>query len=337
MPEREWADKDYYATLGVQKGAAEADIKKSYRKLAQKYHPDANPGDAAAEEKFKEVSHAYDVLSDAKTRKEYDDFREMLSSGFGGFGGPGGPGGAGAGGRRIRFEDLGDLGDIFTRAAGSASGGGNIFTDEIFGSIFNRGGGRATKGRDAETEISLPFREALEGTTASLRLTDPGTGAQRSIKVRIPAGVSDGARIRVPGKGNPSPNQGQPGDLYVTVTVVPHPIFGRKGKDLTLALPITYTEAALGAEVTVPTLDGGTVTLKIPAGTQPGKTFRIRGQVGGKGGGLNGSLGDKAGDMLVTVSVVVPQKLSKESKALLEQFAEAQPESPREHLGSARG
>ncbi len=214
MPEREWADKDYYATLGVQKGAAEADIKKSYRKLAQKYHPDANPGDAAAEEKFKEVSHAYDVLSDAKTRKEYDDFREMLSSGFGGFGGPGGPGGAGAGGRRIRFEDLGDLGDIFTRAAGSASGGGNIFTDEIFGSIFNRGGGRATKGRDAETEISLPFREALEGTTASLRLTDPGTGAQRSIKVRIPAGVSDGARIRVPGKGNPSPNQGHPDHLH---------------------------------------------------------------------------------------------------------------------------
>jgi molecular chaperone DnaJ len=325
MPEREWADKDYYATLGVQKGAPEADIKKSYRKLAQKYHPDANPGDAAAEEKFKEVSHAYDVLSDPKTRKEYDDFREMLSSGFGGFGGPGGAGS----GRRIRFEDLGDLGDIFTRAG--QSGSGNVFTDDIFGSIFGRtGGGRATrptKGRDQETEIALAFREALEGTTANLHLTEPG-GKQRSIKVRIPAGVSDGARIRVPRKGDESPNGGPPGDLFVKVSVVPHQIFGRKGRDLTLNLPITYPEAALGADVKVPTLDGGTVTLKIPAGTQAGKTFRIR----GKGGGLNG---DRAGDMLVTVNVVVPQKLTREAKALLEQFAGLQPESPREHLGTA--
>lgn len=322
MPEREWAEKDYYATLGVEKGAAEADIKKSYRKLAQKYHPDANPGDAAAEEKFKEVSHAYDVLSDAKTRKEYDDFREMMKSGFGG--GFGGAGGAGAGGRRIRFEDLGDLGDIFTRAGQS---GGNVFSDDIFGSIFGRGGTRPSKGRDQETEFALGFREALEGTTANLRLTEPTTGKQRSIKVRIPAGVSDGARIRVPKKGDSGPNGGPPGDLYVTVQVVPHQIFGRKGRDLTLALPVTFTEAALGADVTVPTLDGGTVTLKIPAGTQAGKTFRLR----GKGGGLNGT----GGDMLVTVNVVVPQKLTKEGRDLLERFAGAQPESPREHLGTA--
>src|SRR2546423_2130690 len=324
MPEREWADKDYYATLGVQKGAAEADIKKSYRKLAQKYHPDANPGDAAAEEKFKEVSHAYDVLSDPKTRKEYDDFREMLSSGFGGFGGPGGTGG----GRRIRFEDLGDLGDIFTRAG--QSGTGNVFTDDIFGSIFGRGGGaragRQTKGRDKETEIAVASREALEGTTANLHLTEPG-GKQRSIKVRIPAGVSDGARIRVPRKGDESPTGGPPGDLFVKVSVVPHHLFGRKGRALTLNLPITFSEAALGADVKVPTLDGGTVTLKIPAGTQAGKTFRIR----GKGGGLNG---DRAGDLLVTVNVVVPQKLTRVAKAVLEQFACLPPESPREHLGT---
>jgi molecular chaperone DnaJ len=331
MPEREWADKDYYATLGVQKGATEADIKKSYRKLAQKYHPDANPGDTAAEEKFKEVSHAYDVLSDAKTRKEYDDFREMLASGLGGFGGAGGPGGAG-GGRRIRFEDLGDLGDIFTRAG--QAGGGNVFTDDIFGSIFGRGGtgrgGRPTKGRDQETEIALAFREALEGTTANLHLTDPG-GKQRSIKVRIPAGVSDGARIKVPGKGDDSPNGGPPGDLFVKVSVVPHQIFGRKGRDLTLTLPITFSEASLGADVKVPTLDGGTVTLKVPAGTQAGKTFRIRGK--GGGGSSNGSMGD----MLVTVNVVIPQKLTKEARELLEQFAGVQPESPREHLETATG
>jgi molecular chaperone DnaJ len=324
MPEREWADKDYYATLGVQKGASEGDIKKSYRKLAQKYHPDANPGDTAAEEKFKEVSHAYDVLSDAKTRKEYDDFREMLTSGFGGYGGTAGP----AGGRRIRFEDLGDLGDIFTRAGQS---GGNVFTDDIFGSIFGRTagarGGRPTKGRDRTTEIALAFREALEGTTRTMTLTEPGA-KPRSIKVRIPAGVSDGYDLRVPGKGDESPNGGPPGDLLVKVSVVPHQIFGRKGRDLTLTLPITYAEAALGADVKVPTLDGGTVTLKIPAGTQAGKTFRIR----GKGGGLNG---EKAGDMLVTVNVVVPQKLTKEARHLLEQFAGVQPETPRDHLGTA--
>src|SRR5438132_3460511 len=329
MPEREWADKDYYVTLGVQKGASEADVKKSYRKLAQKYHPDANPGDTAAEEKCKEVPHAYDVRSDPKTRKEYDDFRERLASGFGGFGG----GGSAGGGRRIRFEDLGDLGDIFTRAG--QSGTGNVFTDDIFSSIFGRTGGgragRATKGRDQETEIALAFREALEGTTANLHLTEPG-GKQRSIKVRIPAGVSDGARIRVPRKGDESPNGGPPGDLFVKVSVVPHQIFGRKGRDLTLNLPITFSEAALGADVKVPTLDGGTVTLKIPAGTQAGKTFRIR----GKGGGSNGSLSDKT-DLLVTVNVVVPQKLTKEARELLEQFAGVQPESPREHLGKATG
>ena len=320
MPEREWAEQDYYATLGVPKGASEAEIKKAYRKLAQKYHPDANPNDKAAEEKFKEVSHAYDVLSDTKTRKEYDDFREMVSSGFGGgFGGFGG--GPSGGARRIRVEDFGDLGDIF-------SGAGAIFGEEALGSLFGRGP-RAAKGRDLETEIALSFEDALHGTTASLRLTEPGSGNQRSIKVRIPEGVQDGARIRVPRKGNPSPNGGQPGDLYVTVSVAPHRIFGRKGKDLTLTLPVTFAEAALGAEVAVPTLDGGTVTLKVPPGTQSGKTFRIR----GKGGmGANGS----GGDLLVTANVVVPQRLNKESKELLERFARAQPESPREHLEAGR-
>jgi molecular chaperone DnaJ len=324
MPEREWADKDYYATLGVAKTAPEAEIKKAYRKLAQKYHPDANPDDkAAAEEKFKEVSHAYDVLSDAKTRKEYDDFREMLSSGFGGFGGGGGRAGGGygapGGGRRVRLDDLGDLGDIFT-------GSGAIFGEDALGTLFGRSS--RVKGRDLETNISLTFEEALQGTTANLRLNDPGAGTQRSIKVRIPEGVQDGARIRVPGKGSPSPNSGPPGDLYVTVAVTPHPIFGRKGKDLTLTLPVTFPEAALGAEVAVPTIDGGTVTLRVPAGTQTGKTFRIR----NKGGGING----RHGDLLVTANVVVPQRLTKEARELLERFAESQPDSLRDHLGTTR-
>src|SRR6266700_4561168 len=325
MPEREWADKDYYAVLGVQKTASESEIKKSYRKLAQKYHPDANPGDKAAEERFKEVSHAYDVLSDAKSRKEYDDFREMLASGFGGFGGGFGRGPSGTGGRRVRVEDFGDLGDIFTRVSRS---GGNIFNDDVFGSIFGGGAGRAGRGGDLETEIALSFEEALDGTLANIRLTDPQTGEQRSIKVRIPAGVNDGQRIRVPGKGNPGPGGGRPGDLFVKVMVAPHPVFGRKGRDVTLNLPITFAEAALGAEVPVLTLDGSTVRLKIPAGTQTGKTFRIR----GKGGGRNGTGSSAVGDLLVTVNVVVPQKLSKEGQDLLQQFAQVQPESPREQV-----
>ncbi|HEU5002946.1 MAG TPA: DnaJ C-terminal domain-containing protein [Actinomycetota bacterium] len=325
MPEREWAEKDYYATLGVPKTASETEIKKAYRKLAQKYHPDANPGDKGAEEKFKEVSHAADVLTDTKSRKEYDDFREMVSSGFGGFpgGGWGSPGGAG-GGRRIRVEDLGDLGDIFgTTFGGGGRGGGGQATDDIFSSIFSRVGG-ATKGRDLETDIVLTFREALDGTLANLKLTEPGTGKQRTLKVRIPAGVQDGARIKVTGKGSPSSNGGKPGDLYVTVGVVTHPIFGRKGKDLTLNLPITFPEAALGAEVAVPTLDGPPVTLKVPAGTQHGRTFRIR----GKGGGGEG----QKGDLLVTATLVVPQKLSREAREALEAFATAVPENPRDHL-----
>jgi molecular chaperone DnaJ len=321
MPDREWAEKDYYAVLGVPKGAPEAEIKKAYRKLAQKYHPDANPNDKSAEDRFKEVSVAYDVLSDAKTRKEYDDFREMVSSGFGGFGGGGFGGGGPAGGRRIRIEDLGDLGNIFT-------GSDAIFGEEALGNLFGR---HKAKGRDLETTITLTFEEALNGTTANLRLADPAAGTQRSIKVRIPEGVSDGARIRVPGRGSASPSGGPSGDLYVTVGVSPHPIFGRKGKDLTLNLPITFPEAALGAEVPVPTLEGGTVTLKVPAGTQSGKTFRIRAR-GGKGG-LNG----KGHDLLVTTSVVVPQRLSRESRELLERFAQSQPESPRDHLKAERG
>ncbi|HWD09801.1 MAG TPA: DnaJ C-terminal domain-containing protein [Actinomycetota bacterium] len=322
MPEREWADKDYYAVLGVPKTASEADVKKAYRKLAQKYHPDANPNDTSAEERFKEVSGAYDVLGDAKQRKEYDDFREMLSSGFGGgFPGGGFPGGGrggrgpfGGGGTRIRIEDLGDLGNIFT-------GNDAVFGEDAINTLFGRG---KTKGRDLETTLQLGFEEALNGTTASLRLTDPG-GGSRSIRVRIPEGVTDGARIRVGGRGGPSPNGGPAGDLYVTVSVAPHPIFGRKGRDLTLSLPVTFAEAALGAEVAVPTLDGGSVTLKIPPGTQTGRTFRIRGKGGASG---------KANDLYVTANIVVPQRMSKEAKELLEQFAEVQPETPREHLGT---
>lgn len=317
MSQREWAEKDYYAVLGVPKTASESDVKKAYRKLAQRYHPDANPGNREAEEKFKEISQAYDVLSDARTRKEYDQFRQMLQTGFVGF-----PGGAGA--RRIRVEDLGDLfGD---RGAGGTFQ--DLIGDDLIGTLFGRGRGRAAgmRGSDLETEATIGFLEALEGTTVSLRLADPETGDTRSLKVKIPPGVQDGARIRVPGRGGASPGGSRPGDLYVRVRVEPHPIFGRRGPDLTMQLPITFVEAALGADVEVPTLNGSKVKLKIPAGTQPGKTFRIRGK-GARAGGSRG-------DLLVSVNVVVPPKLSKESRELLRKFAETANESPREHLAA---
>jgi molecular chaperone DnaJ len=314
MSQREWAEKDYYAVLGVKKDAPEAEIKKAYRKLAQRYHPDANPGDASAEGRFKEISQAYEVLKDEKKRKQYDQMREMLESGFVGFGSfP-------RGSRRIRVEDFGDLGDLFSRS-GYAGG-----FEDLFGGLFGQGGG-GRKGSDIERQATISFRDALEGTTLNMPIND-GAGT-RNLKVRIPPGVNDGDRIRLAGKGGPAPAGGQPGDLFVRVTVTPHPFFGRRGQDLTIKLPITITEAALGADVDVPTLNGATVKLKIPPGTQPGKTFRVR----GRGGSADGT----KGDLLVTIDVAVPTHLSEESRELLEKLHEMQRESPREHLRSTEG
>ncbi|MEX2458315.1 MAG: molecular chaperone DnaJ [Actinomycetota bacterium] len=374
---RDWFEVDYYAALGVAKNASQADVKKAYRKLAQKLHPDANPGDAAAEERFKEVSQAYDVLGDEKKRAEYDRVREMVASGAG-FGGGGGgfPGGGFPGG--VRFEDVefdGDLGDLF-------------------GSIFGGGGGgrgrgaRASRGSDLEAEVRVSFDEAIRGTEVPLRLSGParcdacnGSGAQpgtsvttcpdcggtgafaenqgffsmsrtcprcqgsgrlietpcgtcrgsgvknrtRTVTVKIPAGIKDGARIRVSGRGEAGPGAGRAGGRDVRVRVVPHRVFGRKGADLTLSLPISYPEAALGANVQVPTLNGP-VTLKVPAGTATGKTFRVRGKGAPKPGG-------GSGDLLVTVSVAVPSRLSKKEKELLEQFRDVHDDDPRAGLG----
>ncbi len=378
---REWFEKDYYSTLGVPKNSSAADIKKAYRKLAQKHHPDANAGDKDAEERFKEISAAYDVLGDEEKRKQYDEVREMAAAGYTG-GMPGG--GAGAGGR-VRYEnvdfggadfaDIGDLGDLFSMFRG---GGGRS------GARSRRGPAR---GADLETEVRISFEDAMQGTTVPVRIKGPatcatcgGSGAEpgtspvtcpqcggsgtisvnqgpfsmsqscprcggrgtiiehpchtchgsgtvtktRRFSVKIPAGVKDGARIRVAGRGEPGPPGAPPGDLYVVVRVAPHKLFGRKGSDLTLDLPVTYSEAALGANVPVPTLNGP-VTLKVPSGTKPGRTFRIRGKGAPKKGGH--------GDMLVTVNVDVPSKLSREEKDLLKQLKDAERESPRKRLG----
>ena len=383
-PQREWFEKDYYAVLGLTKGATEKEITRAYRKLAKQHHPDANPGNKDAEDKFKDISTAYDVLGDAAKRKEYDEVRNMVASGAGnpfagaGPGGFGGPGGAG-----VRWE-TGDMGDI----------GG---LGDLLGNIFG-GRGRRTQGRqpgagprrggDLEAEVHLSFDDAVRGSTIAVQLTGaapchtcggtgaaPGTvpqtcpqcngsgtlavdqgpfsfsqicprcggsgrvvekpcptcgggGAEtrtREVKVRIPVGVADGQRVRVKGKGTPGNNGGPPGDLFVTVHVAPHPLFGRRGDNLLLRVPVTFSEAALGAEVKVPTLDGA-VTVRIPPGTASGKTLRVRGRGMPKAGA-------GVGDLLVTVDVVVPQTLSDEQREAVQALAATDSGNLRAHLG----
>jgi molecular chaperone DnaJ len=371
---REWFEKDYYKVLGVPKNATAAEIKKAYRKLAQEFHPDRNAGNKAAEDKFKDISAANDVLGDEDKRKQYDQVREMAASGFGGGGVGGFPGGA-PGGGRVRFEDvdIGDLGDLF----------GGLFG----GSGRRRARANAARGADLETRVTVSFEESMSGVTIPVRIDGPapcetcgGSGAApgttpvmcpqcggsgqiavnqgffqmsqtcprchgagrivetpcptcggsgsttrtRSFQVKIPAGVQDGARIRLTGRGEPGAAGARAGDLFVQVHVRTHPFFRRKGSDLTVDLPVTYAEAALGANVEVPTLNGP-VTMKVPAGTPNGKTFRLKGKGATKRGGH--------GDLLVTVSVEVPRKLSRSEKELLKQLQDAEKESPRRRLG----
>ena len=299
---REWLEKDFYQVLGVDRSASGKDIKKAYRKLAQQYHPDNNPGDDAAETRFKEVTEAYDVLSDPKVREEYDQARDAFSRGAW----AGSPGG---GAQYVRFEDLDDLGSMF---------GGFGLGDLI------RGAGRRgpQKGADLEGEMTLGFAEAIAGATRTL--TVQGPEGPRDVQVKIPAGVEDGQRIRVKGKGRPGSEGGPRGDLYVRVHVAKHPLFTRKGRNLEVAVPITYAEAALGANITVPTLDGK-VTLKIPAGTQSGQAFRVSGKGVGTAKGT--------GDILVKVEVMVPASLTDEERSLIERLGDLQSDDPRQHLG----
>lgn len=349
--------KDYYMLLGVQKGAEQKEIRKAYRKLAQKWHPDANPGNKAAEEKFKEISAAYDVVGDPDRRREYDEARSLFGSGIRM------PGG-------LRFGDIGDM----------------------FGDLFNRGRRQPTtgprRGQDLEAEIHLSFRDAANGVTTSVHLSSDapcsacfGTGAAkgtsphpcpdcggrgtessdqgffsfsrtcqrcrgtgqvvdtpcqscggtgislepRKMSVRIPPGVADRGRIRLKGKGTAGAHGGPAGDLFLTVNVEPDKVFARRGNDLTLSVPVTFAEAALGADIEVPTLNGEPVRFKVPAGTPSGKTFRLKGK------GASAPRGGRS-DMLVTVEVVVPAKLGKDEKEILERFAAVHPANPRAEL-----
>lgn len=376
MSTKDWLEKDYYKILGVSKDAKPEDIKKAFRKLARANHPDQHPGDKAAETRFKEVSEANSVLSDATKRKEYDDARSMFGGGFR-FPGGGQPGRPGQG---VNFEDL-------LRNAGDGGLG------DLFGGLFQQPQGRRSgrgprRGSDIEGEVTIPFADAAVGVTVGVQMVSEdaceacrGTGAKagtvpkvcptcqgsgmqasqsggfafsepcrecrgrglvietpcpvcsgsgrgqstKTMQVRIPAGVADGSKIRVKGKGGAGENSGAAGDLYVLVHVTPHPIFGRSGDALTVTVPITYSEAALGAEVDVPTLDGSSVRLRVPAGTPNGRTFRVKGRGVGKAG--------EAGDMLVSVDVQVPAQLSEAAKAALAEYQRLAAEpNPRAHL-----
>jgi molecular chaperone DnaJ len=385
MSTRDYVEKDFYKILGVSKTATADEIKKSYRKLARKYHPDANKGDPKSEERFKEISEAYNVLSDEKQRKEYDEARSL-------FGGLRRPGQAGAGGGLGGF----DLGNLFGTGGADTAGGGSRLGD-LLGGMFGGGGttttrgtqARPRRGADVETEATLGFSDAVDGTTVSLRLTGEGacptcrgTGAKagtvprvcptcqgtgqssrnlgsfafsepckecrgrglvvddpcpdcmgsgramstRTIQARIPAGVADGQRIKLKGKGAPGERGGPAGDLYVRIHVNPHAVFGRSGHNLTVTVPVTFPEAALGAEIKVPSHHGAPVSVRIPPGTPNGRTFRVRGK------GVRGKDGTN-GDLLVTVSVQVPQKLSSPAREALDNFREATAgEDPREDL-----
>jgi len=312
MASQDWLEKDFYEILGVSKDASDAELKKTYRSLARKYHPDANPGDAKAEARFKEISEAYTVLSDSTQRAEYDQIRAMRA------GGPRFTSGGGQGG----FEDVfgGMFGGGMPRSAQGADFG-DLFSGLFGGGAPGYSGYREpTKGRDVISRVTLDLRTALAGTDVTLE----GPGG-KTIKARIPAGVKDGQKVRLRGKGHPSPDGGRPGDAIITVGVPKHPIFTRDGDNLRVVVPITFAEATLGATIEVPTIDREVVKMKVPSGTPSGKVLRLKGR------GVRG--GQALGDLLVELQVAVPAHLSGKAKAQLEKLVEALPqENPRDDL-----
>ena len=337
MASQDWFEKDFYAILGVPKDADSAAIKKAYRKLARTHHPDKNPGDAAAEQKFKDIGEAHAVLSDPKQREEYDAVRQMARGGARfTAGGPGGNGGFddifshfGGGGQRVRFDTGGgsyggypggggeDINDLLAQMFGGSAGGGGRPQPGYAGYGATRG---PRKGADVQASTTLPFRDAVEGSTVTLR-----TAEGRTITARIPAGVRDGQKIRLRGKGQPGEPGAAAGDLMLTVAVERHPVFGRDGDNLTVDLPVTFAEAALGATVSVPTLDGSSVKVRIAPGTPSGRVLRVKGRgVAGKAG---------KGDLLARVQVVVPAELSDRAREAVEVLrAEAEGTDPRADL-----
>ncbi|KUP26733.1 DnaJ C-terminal domain-containing protein [Kocuria rhizophila] len=324
MASQDWIDKDFYSVLGVSKDASPEDVKKAYRKLARKYHPDQNPGDAAAEKKFKDITEANSVLSDPEEREQYDAIRAMGSGARFTAGGPaGGTGGAGfedifgdlfngggGGRRRYTTSSGGGFEDLFAQFGGAQGGDTRFSTGGGFGGQGGFGGYQAppTKGEDIHTTTTIPLRSAYHGTTVKLR-----RGNGQTTTVRVPKGVKDGQRLKIAGKGHTGP--GGNGDLFVTVKVKEHPFFTREGQDVHVTVPVTVSEAGLGATVQVPTLDEGHVNLKVPAGTSSGHRMRVKGK-----GFTSGST---TGNMIVTVQVQLPADLDDAAQEALREFARA--------------
>ncbi|MDQ0614840.1 molecular chaperone DnaJ [Microbacterium sp. W4I4] len=326
MASQDWFDKDFYKTLGVSKDITDAELKKAYRKLARKYHPDSNQGDAKAEAKFKEISEAYSVLSDAEQRREYDEIRAMGSGAR--FTAPGGSAGGfedvfnrfGQGGRQADFDE------IFSMF--NQGGGGGSFGSGRFGQTSGgyRGFGGPQKGADVTARTTIDFITAAQGETITLQAEDG-----KPFKVKLPAGVADGQKIRLRGRGRPSPDGGESGDIVVQVTVRQHPVFSRDGLNLRLTVPVTFTEATLGATIEVPTLGGDTVKLRVAPGTPSGRVLRVKGR------GITSSKG--TGDLLAELQVAVPAHLDDVAREALLAFQAAEPkENPRgEMMAKARG
>lgn len=312
------ASQDYYKTLGVKRDASEKDIKQAYRRLARKYHPDVNPGDTAAEQRFKEVSEAYSVLGTSDSRKKYDQFgHQAFAAGFDPF----------AAGGRNSYNFSGDnFRDLFGQGGGQGGGGfGSIF-DDLFGSGQSRSRQtrEASADLDVEKNVDIRFEDAVCGTTIQLRVPR-ANGTMDRIQVRIPPGVDTGSRIRVAGKGK-SGRHGQPdGDLYIITQVQPHAYFTRDGNDIICDAPVTLGEIALGAKIDVPTVDGK-ISMTIPPGTQNGRKFRLRGK------GVPYLKGEGQGDQYVQLRVVLPDELDERSRALVEKFDQRNPLQPRAHM-----
>jgi molecular chaperone DnaJ len=299
MAAKDLYEKDYYQILGVTKSADATAIKKQYRKLARELHPDKTKGDKKLEDRFKAVSEAYDILSDDKKRREYDDAREAYKSGRIN---PNMQGG--------QAFNSGDFTDMFGPGA------------DIFSTLF--GGARQRHGADLQTEASILFKDSIYGTELNLRLQPQGSAAM-NITTRVPAGIKDGAKIKIKGRG--APGAAGPGDLYVTVHVTPHPIFSRKDENIHLSLPVTFAEAALGADIKVPTLQGDEVTVRIAPGTPSGRTLRVKGRGVKKG--------STTGDLMITIDVRVPQRVDGAAKKAIEEFAQATKEfDPRAELNA---
>lgn len=322
MASQDWFDKDFYKTLGVSKDVSDADLKKTYRKLARKYHPDSNQGDEKAEAKFKEISEAYSVLSDAEQRKEYDEIRAM------GSGARFTAGGSSAGGFEDVFSRFGQQGrgqqsadfeDIF---AMFNQGQGGSFGSGRFGQTSGgfRGFGGPQKGADVTARTTLDFATAVQGETITLQGEDG-----KPFKVKIPAGVADGQKIKLRGRGRPSPDGGENGDIVVQIAVRPHPVFTREGLNLRVVVPVTFTEAALGATIEVPTLGGDVVKLRVAPGTPSGRVLRVKGR------GVTTSKG--TGDLLAELQIAVPSHLDEAAREALEKFQSLEPaENPRADL-----